>query len=53
MTPSELFLLRYCEVYGLVYSENHAATINGLVQLGCMTVANGVCMVTGKGKQYL
>jgi hypothetical protein len=53
MTPSELFLIRYCEVYGLVYSETHAATINSLVQLGYMTVANGVCMVTNKAKEYL
>jgi hypothetical protein len=53
MTPTQLFLLRYCHVYGLVYSELHAATINSLVQLGYMTVVNGVCMVTGKGKQYL
>lgn len=53
MTPSELFVLRYCEVYGLVYSETHAAAINELVQLGYMTVMNGVCLLTNKAKEYL
>jgi hypothetical protein len=53
ITPSELFLLRYCHVYGLIYSEPHAATINELAQLGYMAVKNGVCIMTGKGKQYL
>ena len=53
MTPPQLFLLRYCHVYGMVYSELHAATINSLVQLGYMTVKNGVCILTNKAKQYL
>jgi hypothetical protein len=53
MTPTQLFLLRYCHVYGMVYSETHSATIKELVQLGYVTVVNGVCLLTNKAKKYL
>jgi len=62
MTPSELFLLRYCEVYGLTYkdgkywsaSNNVMATLIGdmLVARGLIRVVQGVCEVTEQGKQY-
>lgn len=63
MTPSELFLLRYCEVYGLTYkdgkywsaSNNVMATLIGdmLVARGLMVIENGICKPTEKAKQYL